>query len=224
MMTTTTTTTTTHSLQKDCYILRFEPSLSWRAAMHLLASNEHVRDSLNAAIAAIELDAVFFELPPVNHLSSQDTPFEAYLTNAPGLSGVVPDYDTFSEHIALEHGHQPGSAVSFYNLGRDSMLITPTAAIDHSPRIGAAAAAGYPHLAAFARYAERNQQHEFWSLVGKQALNMIEGRKEPLWLSTSGLGVYWLHVRLDSRPKYYVQKSLQRFPIPASSVVEGSQL
>jgi hypothetical protein len=25
----------------------------------------------------------------------------------------------------------------------------------------------------------------------------------PLWLSTSGLGVAWLHVRLDERPKYY---------------------
>jgi hypothetical protein len=25
----------------------------------------------------------------------------------------------------------------------------------------------------------------------------------PVWLSTSGLGVYWLHVRLDTHPKYY---------------------
>ncbi len=25
----------------------------------------------------------------------------------------------------------------------------------------------------------------------------------PLWLSTAGGGVAWLHVRLDSRPKYY---------------------
>jgi len=25
----------------------------------------------------------------------------------------------------------------------------------------------------------------------------------PLWLSTAGLGVSWLHVRLDTRPKYY---------------------
>jgi len=25
----------------------------------------------------------------------------------------------------------------------------------------------------------------------------------PLWVSTSGLGVAWLHVRLDARPKYY---------------------
>ena len=26
---------------------------------------------------------------------------------------------------------------------------------------------------------------------------------QPIWLSTAGMGVPWLHVRLDSRPKYY---------------------
>lgn len=25
----------------------------------------------------------------------------------------------------------------------------------------------------------------------------------PVWLSISGLGVYWLRIRLDARPKYY---------------------
>ncbi len=25
----------------------------------------------------------------------------------------------------------------------------------------------------------------------------------PTWLSTAGHGVAWLHVRLDTRPKYY---------------------
>jgi hypothetical protein len=25
----------------------------------------------------------------------------------------------------------------------------------------------------------------------------------PIWLSTAGDGIAWLHVRLDSRPKYY---------------------
>lgn len=25
----------------------------------------------------------------------------------------------------------------------------------------------------------------------------------PVWLSTAGAGVAWLHVRLDDRPKYY---------------------
>lgn len=32
---------------------------------------------------------------------------------------------------------------------------------------------------------------------------MLEKKDVPIWLSTSGLGVYWLHVRLDTRPKYY---------------------
>ena len=30
--------------------------------------------------------------------------------------------------------------------------------------------------------------------------------EETTWLSTSGLGVYWLHVRLDSYPKYYTYR------------------
>lgn len=28
----------------------------------------------------------------------------------------------------------------------------------------------------------------------------------PLWVSTSGLGVPWLHVRLDDAPKYYTHR------------------
>jgi NADH:ubiquinone oxidoreductase subunit len=27
--------------------------------------------------------------------------------------------------------------------------------------------------------------------------------EQPVWLSTAGMGVAWLHVRLDDRPKYY---------------------
>jgi hypothetical protein len=31
----------------------------------------------------------------------------------------------------------------------------------------------------------------------------LETRPLPLWVSTSGLAVPWLHLRLDARPKYY---------------------
>ena len=34
---------------------------------------------------------------------------------------------------------------------------------------------------------------------------------QPLWVSTCGLGVYWLHVRLDSFPKYYRYAPYQTF-------------
>ena len=30
---------------------------------------------------------------------------------------------------------------------------------------------------------------------------------KPVWLSTSGMGVAWLHFRLDQRPKYYTYRA-----------------
>jgi hypothetical protein len=34
-------------------------------------------------------------------------------------------------------------------------------------------------------------------------------RRKPVWLSTAGAGVSWLHVRLDDRPKYYGYRPYQ---------------
>ena len=41
----------------------------------------------------------------------------------------------------------------------------------------------------------------FWKEVAKKVKETMGPAN--IWLSTSGLGVYWLHVRLDTRPKYY---------------------
>jgi len=41
----------------------------------------------------------------------------------------------------------------------------------------------------------------FWKLVGGAMERRLGPR--PVWLSTAGGGVAWLHVRLDDRPKYY---------------------
>ncbi len=59
----------------------------------------------------------------------------------------------------------------------------------------------YAHLAVFARHAPASQQDALWQAVGHAVADRLA--TEPLWLSTSGLGVGWLHVRLDERPKYY---------------------
>jgi hypothetical protein len=34
----------------------------------------------------------------------------------------------------------------------------------------------------------------------------------PLWVSTSGLGVSWLHLRFDRRPKYYTHAPYRLSP------------
>ena len=84
--------------------------------------------------------------------------------------------------------------IAFPNLGNDAILVVPLPT-DQRP------AADYVHLAAFVRRAPAEQVHELWRVVGAA----MEARlsDQPLWLSTAGMGVAWLHVRLDTRPKYY---------------------
>lgn len=51
------------------------------------------------------------------------------------------------------------------------------------------------------RYAPFEQVEIFWKKVGEEIHNSIEGVEK--WVSTSGLGVHWLHLRIDIKPKYY---------------------
>ena len=95
---------------------------------------------------------------------------------------------TFAGHF----GKHTGPVGRFSNFSGDAMLVVP-APLD--------ANTDYSHLAAFVRGAPVSQQRAFWQAVGEAVRGSLSERV--LWLSTSGLGVYWLHVRLDSRPKYY---------------------
>ena len=48
------------------------------------------------------------------------------------------------------------------------------------------------------------QMHDFWIEVGRQMeARLAEKPSEKIWMSTCGTGIYWLHLRLDSKPKYY---------------------
>jgi hypothetical protein len=51
------------------------------------------------------------------------------------------------------------------------------------------------------RTAPGAQKHALWRAVGEAMQRRIS--QKPVWLSTAGMGVAWLHVRLDDRPKYY---------------------
>ena len=59
----------------------------------------------------------------------------------------------------------------------------------------------YGHLAAFVREAPEPQRHALWQALAAAMMQRVGER--PVWLSTAGAGVPWLHVRLDDRPKYY---------------------
>jgi hypothetical protein len=129
-----------------------------------------------------------WETPPIT-AADLDRQFEFAILDSPELPDL-PDPHSFEEHFA--NADPDEGVVSFENLGRDAILIVPC------PR---ATMPAYAHLAAFVRTAPVDQQHALWKVVG-EAMELRLGAK-PVWLSTAGAGVAWLHIRLDDRPKYY---------------------
>ena len=94
-------------------------------------------------------------------------------------------------HAFSGHFRPGGEVATFWNLGGDAMLVAPC------PE----ESGNFAHLASFTATASAERQDALWKAVG-DALALRIG-PQPLWLSTAGHGVAWLHVRLDSRPKYY---------------------
>lgn len=147
------------------------------------AAGDVLCESWNRALAELPFDAYNWELPAMTPERLEE-PFECVAVDNPTLARVASEPGTFAEHF------RPGQSVArFRNLRGDSGLIAPAPVGD------------FPHLAAFCRTAESTQVTELWRAVGEAILAAVGD--EPVWLSTAGLGVYWLHVRLDPRPKYY---------------------
>jgi hypothetical protein len=133
--------------------------------------------------------AYFWECPPLTE-ATLSRPFEFVLVDSPRLASMPPDTQAFADRFLAEDVGE--DIATFWNLGGDALLVAPR------PR---ASASVYSHIAAFTRGAPADQQHALWRATGAAVAARLSAR--PLWLSTSGLGVAWLHVRLDSSPKYY---------------------
>jgi hypothetical protein len=159
------------------------------AAFELCRTNDDFRTQLIDALARSSFAAYFWEMPPVT-VSSLNRPFEFVLTEANDLAEAEADCHAFREYFDLDDDGD--GIVVFENLGRDATLVAPCPLGSNG---------SYLHLAAFLRSAPPLQQHALLRCVGNEVLARASAR--PLWVSTAGAGVYWLHVRLDSRPKYY---------------------
>lgn len=133
--------------------------------------------------------ACFWETPPVTAASVGRT-FECVQIDSPALARLTAEPAAFAEHFAAAPGAE---VVAFENLGGDAWLVAPAPASEKE---------SHPHLAAFLRSAPRSRKIALWRSTGETLARLLSDR--PRWVSTSGLGVAWLHIRLDTRPKYYV--------------------
>ena len=141
----------------------------------------------SSLLAESSFAAFRWETPAVD-ASTATEPFEFVLLDARGLA-PRPDPGAFADAFRRK---PDADVVEFANLGGDAILIVPRPI---------APPAAYGHLAAFVRNGPESQRQALWRAVG-DAMRRRVGSK-PVWLSTAGAGVSWLHVRLDDRPKYY---------------------
>ncbi|SMO94094.1 DUF6940 family protein [Gracilimonas mengyeensis] len=181
-------------LEKDSEHLKFKiqedgQTISNKQCLKLLKGKPAFVEWYNGFLADCPFEAFFWENKPMTqHNLTED--YECNLVESDLLARVSPDTQTFRSHF-----RENKNAVSFTNLGGDAQLVAPCPVSAHSD---------YTQIGNFVRKAPEEQILEFWQLVGKEMEAHISDN--PKWLSTSGLGVYWLHVRIDSTPKYYQTK------------------
>ncbi len=126
----------------------------------------------------------FFECAPMSPGRGEEV-FRYVVLPSAAVAGLRPDPSPFRGKL--------GAPVNrFRNLSGGSWLIAP------SPR----AATDSANLSRFLQTAPESVIDALWVEAGLALADWLERRRRKVWLSTSGLGVSWLHLRLDSRPKY----------------------
>eukprot|EP00581_Thalassiosira_minuscula_P028154 CAMPEP_0183755264 /NCGR_PEP_ID=MMETSP0739-20130205/4083_1 /TAXON_ID=385413 /ORGANISM="Thalassiosira miniscula, Strain CCMP1093" /LENGTH=286 /DNA_ID=CAMNT_0025992047 /DNA_START=52 /DNA_END=912 /DNA_ORIENTATION=- len=152
---------------------------------------------LSDIIASSPYSALLFETPGSSYFFSSRGQFRFALVDAPTLQSAEdsPDTVSFAEHF--RKCPADATVCSFGNLGKDAILVAPT------PQ-SSVSSATYSHLAAFVRGAPKEQVVDFWRMGAQKYLEKLKkSPNERTWFSTNGMGVSWLHLRLDDAPKYY---------------------
>ncbi len=168
-------------------LTRHDTPLTYSEVLDLWQYDTDFRDYYTQLLASSPFTAYRWETPAVTQ-NTLANPFEFVLLSSPWFCSRQTDTKAFDSYFT--DGDQ--GIVSFANLSGDATLIVP------SPRTDKDA---YGHLAVFIRQAPSSQIDALWRVVGTKVKTVVGDA--PMWLSTAGGGVAWLHVRLDSYPKYY---------------------
>jgi len=173
---------------------------SWRAVLADLGAGGPASAVLERAIASVPWNGVFWECAPVvGH--DLEAPFRWVVLESMAVERLVADARPFRAPMARA---APGPMATFSNLGGDATLVAPRPGVDGEQDA---------HLVDFLRTAQSARRRALWRAVAEAANERLMARPhDPMWLSTSGLGVSWLHVRLDDRPKYVTWRPFRSWP------------
>jgi len=144
-----------------------------------------------------------------------DTEYQEKFIESDRLEKITQDYDPFAEHfIKLKNKY----VTSFANLSKKSMLVVPVPVTLCDNKKASVPVPlcdnkklnktfNYTTIKDFIDNAPKKQQIVFWKYVAKMVKQLLK-IVDTVYINTHGLGVYYLHVRLDITPKYYYSKRL----------------
>jgi len=187
--------------------------------------------NLTEILRRSKFKAYRFETPGISSDTASNTSFEFVLVEDNYLArfASTPDPNVFAEYLSPslcnnnnnndnnkpeQQQRLPPAGCVFENLGGDAVLVAPT-----DWELSSSSSSTYSgHLANFIRGASDEQIISLWRLVAETLKERLLFKTspvntKPLWFSTAGTGVAWLHFRLDSQPKYYLYQPFKIFPL-----------
>lgn len=100
------------------------------------------------------------------------------------------NYKLFKKYIIKSKNKY---VITFLNLSKTSLLIIPYPKQNKK----------FTTLKHFIDNSTKLQQKKFWKKVSNSIKKMLKIYKK-VWVSTHGTGVPYLHIRIDTIPKYYI--------------------
>jgi hypothetical protein len=159
--------------------------VSFDEVFGLLENNEEFRTQLVDVLKSTKAQAFNIECKPVN-IENVNQAFEFVIVPCPELLVKPANSSSFEKYF------EPGEHTAvFENLGGDAVLISPAPSN----------AKDYGHLRPFLESASKEQINDFLIALGEIAAANLGN--DNIYINTSGLGVQWLHLRIDDLPKYY---------------------
>lgn len=175
-------------------ILKNDTLISFQEVFELWESNSDFIEFYVQSIKEFDFKAFFWEHPGLT-MQTIVRPYECILQKSENFDSRIINERAFKDYL-----HTSNYVEDFLNLGKNARLVIPTKQSN---------AEVYKHLGSFIFHAESLQIQALFNRIGTVVQQEIE-KQAMIWLNTAGMGVIWLHVRMDTKPKYYRTKNYKR--------------
>ncbi|MFT6130708.1 MAG: hypothetical protein ACJATN_002439 [Neolewinella sp.] len=185
-----TTKTTILSPQSHLWqILEDDHLLTFSQVIEGWRDNAAFREFYWATLLKHGGNGCFWEHPCLNR-ETVDQIYECVITQTDAFSKRTANFRPFARAVS------PGKRISIFpNLSGEALLVVPNQPEDIS--------FNGRDLISFLQTAPTDLIHDLWKSIGQETAKAIAADAPFQYLSTHGLGVLWLHIRLEEQPKYY---------------------